>query len=317
MNDAKRKAVLVFSISMMTVGSSINLMFLGSIPRFGNSVLQDYFYRCRSCGKSLQWQVDGIDVVSHLATDTIGQIRFRADRSNSDINYLSMLLSLRITNNEVCMTSLLLVTHLSGDTPEVLCRGDSEPHQIIDSMTSMAIDSVIKNDVQMDYLLYNNYTIIRLGIEYITHIFMCNVNGTSLTWMVNGKPGGDFISEHDVATSAVRRYHDALVYTEAALITNRHSKTLSSILVLSGNSSTKEFALSCRSDITELNLVVKNQDLFQPQVTAPVTVFLCKFIFITPHAQRERGKVIGVGVHMLICLWTKKKFESLQKSSPR
>ena len=31
-------------------------------------------------------------------------------------------------------------------------------------------------------------------------------------------------------------------------------------------------------------------------------------LFITPHAQRERGKVIGCGVH--ICLWTKKIFES-------
>ena len=39
-------------------------------------------------------------------------------------------------------------------------------------------------------------------------------------------------------------------------------------------------------------------------------------LFITPHAQRERGKVIGRGVHMYIyiyiyiCLWSKKKFES-------
>ena len=33
---------------------------------------------------------------------------------------------------------------------------------------------------------------------------------------------------------------------------------------------------------------------------------------ITPHAQRERGKVIGCGVHIYIyiCLWTKKIFES-------
>ena len=35
-------------------------------------------------------------------------------------------------------------------------------------------------------------------------------------------------------------------------------------------------------------------------------------IIITPHAQRERGKEIGCGVHIYIymCLWTKKKFES-------
>ena len=33
---------------------------------------------------------------------------------------------------------------------------------------------------------------------------------------------------------------------------------------------------------------------------------------ITPHAQRERGKVIGRGVlvYIYICLWTKKIFES-------
>ena len=33
---------------------------------------------------------------------------------------------------------------------------------------------------------------------------------------------------------------------------------------------------------------------------------------ITPHAQRERGKVIGRGVHIYIyiCLWSKKKIES-------
>ena len=33
-------------------------------------------------------------------------------------------------------------------------------------------------------------------------------------------------------------------------------------------------------------------------------------VFITPHAQRERGKVIDRGVHIYICLWLKKKFES-------
>ena len=32
-------------------------------------------------------------------------------------------------------------------------------------------------------------------------------------------------------------------------------------------------------------------------------------VFI-PHAQHERGKAIGCGVHIYICLWTKKIFES-------
>ena len=33
-------------------------------------------------------------------------------------------------------------------------------------------------------------------------------------------------------------------------------------------------------------------------------------VLFTPHAQRERGKVIGHGVHIYIYLWLKKKFES-------
>ena len=34
------------------------------------------------------------------------------------------------------------------------------------------------------------------------------------------------------------------------------------------------------------------------------------FSIITLHAQRERGKVMGLGVLVYICLWSKKIFES-------
>ena len=47
-----------------------------------------------------------------------------------------------------------------------------------------------------------------------------------------------------------------------------------------------------------------------------MSVMSNKTAIFTPHAQRERGKVIGRGVHIYIyiyiyvCLWSKKKFES-------
>ena len=39
---------------------------------------------------------------------------------------------------------------------------------------------------------------------------------------------------------------------------------------------------------------------------------LVSICVVTPHAQRERGKVIDRGVRIIIyiCLWSKKKFES-------
>ena len=42
-------------------------------------------------------------------------------------------------------------------------------------------------------------------------------------------------------------------------------------------------------------------------------------VLFTPHAQRERGKVIGRGVHIYIyiCLWSKKKLNrTLEIDSP-
>ena len=49
-----------------------------------------------------------------------------------------------------------------------------------------------------------------------------------------------------------------------------------------------------------------------------VGIAVIHFIIFTPHAQRERGKVIGIGVHiiMFICLWEKKLNRTLAIDSP-
>ena len=43
---------------------------------------------------------------------------------------------------------------------------------------------------------------------------------------------------------------------------------------------------------------------------------LFHFLFITPHAQRERGKVIGRGVHIYICGRKKNLNRTLEIDSP-
>ena len=40
------------------------------------------------------------------------------------------------------------------------------------------------------------------------------------------------------------------------------------------------------------------------------TTYVSSIFIITPHTQRERGYVIWSGVHIYICLWSKKIFES-------
>ena len=260
---------------MMKYGVSVELMYLGTLPRLGDLTHFDYFYKCRSCGQSLQWQVDGVDAASHFATDNIGQKRFRANSSGNDIIYLSMLLSSSITNNEVCLIALLLVSRSSMVDLDVLCRGDSEQQRVNNFMTITAYNSTKRGSVQIDYLISNNSIIVLTGVEYTTRIFMCNVNGTSLTWMVNGESSGGFVAHNKIGTSAIRRHltNDAVVYTEAALITNEPLiKTLTSVLVLSENSSIRQFTISCRSDITELIFNVMDQEVSEPQETTDVVL---------------------------------------------
>ena len=48
-------------------------------------------------------------------------------------------------------------------------------------------------------------------------------------------------------------------------------------------------------------------------------MYVCMYlnnIFITPHAQRERGKVIGRGVHIYICGRKKNLNRTLEIDSP-
>ena len=49
---------------------------------------------------------------------------------------------------------------------------------------------------------------------------------------------------------------------------------------------------------------------FAKLLLLPFINIIIIIVIITPHAQRAWGKVIGCGVHIYICLWTKKIFES-------
>ena len=78
-------------------------------------------------------------------------------------------------------------------------------------------------------------------------------------------------------------------------------------------------ALNCTKFDSQPQAMTLTNFLFS-QVTLSVSSNQSKYNsnIITPHAQRERGKVIGRGVHICIyiyiyiyiCLWSKKIFES-------
>ena len=240
--------------------AAVNVRFLGSVARFRNSSRLDYYYICRTCGQTIQWEVNMADGPSHFETDKIGQVRFRADSTGDDINYLSILLLRTNTNNEMCLTALLVVSRLSSEPVSIVCRGDTSQKMAGNNPTSTFLsDKAIEGDVRIDYLFYDDDIISEHTSTYRTFIFICNVNGTSQFWMAGTDSIGGFVLNNDVGLDAIQRNrNDAdIAYTVAVLIARQLiQRTLTSILVLLEENYTRNFSVSCRSDTTELSLPV-------------------------------------------------------------
>ena len=221
---------------MVTMSNLIDLQYLGSFPRIGNSTRIDYYYRCRTHGNSLQWRVNSEDAGSHSDTDTVGKVRYRSESNGEDIRYLSMLLSRKSSNDSFCLEAMLMISHPSIVDLITVCRGDKQQQAVQNSPPYMSSTIKTKDSVRMDVMLHDIDEIDCSRHRYNTYILVCDVSGTSQTWLVDKKSSGGFVTQNSLGTEVVqhRNNDEALAYTEAILIANRQSKLiLTALLVLS------------------------------------------------------------------------------------
>ena len=250
------------------VRGTVVVQFLKSVPHFGSSTRNDYYFSCSVNGDSLQWRVNNADAGSHIVQDVIGVTRYRSDNSSEYLEFLTMLLSKNTSNNGNELTAVLVISSSSMMTLIIVCRGEAEQHSVENSVTSTAYSKEIKANVDFEYVFYSDDIITERISKYITFFFVCRVGGQSLTWLLQGRSIAGFVTGNGLGTDVIERHNNnAVVFAEAVLVGKESSENkLTSLLILSEMLSTEEFTITCRSDTTELDFVVTNPITISPNI---------------------------------------------------
>ena len=278
--------LVLLSVINTLAQNTVSVQYLGYVNRIRNERRHDYYYHCNACGQSLQWRVNGEDAGSHSEMDTVGQLRYRMDGDGENIVSLTMLLSRRNIRSEFCLVALLVVSYTSqqNPNPNVICQGDSQSNVPNPQASPMMNDSRTDDDVAIEYVLYNENIITQCNSTYSTYVFMCDVTGSSQTWMVNRESSGGFVLQNTLGTEAVRRQtnDEEVAYTEAVFVSKQTvRRSLTAILVLSEKSSTARFNITCRSDNTELHFEVGRGQIMSTSTTPTTSTTTSDFSFST------------------------------------
>ena len=141
-----------------------------------NTAYWDYYFNCKTTGRVLLWEVNGIGLDGFLSTDDVGEVSV-----GNSFNYTAVLLSKQEMHGQFILDSILILSVSSKTTLDVACSNGPS----IDRTSNMeSTDGVIRNmstdSVFKEYLL----TVSIVGDEGNTSIFICGVQNTSMYWRI-------------------------------------------------------------------------------------------------------------------------------------
>ena len=234
----------------------IHARYLDNVRRFGSSTHFDYYYKCRVCNDTLTWHVNSRIVSSYFIQGEVGDIIATPNMSNGHI--ISILLSSkRNENDQVCLTSMLMVPHLQE--PQVACSGNRERIELKNSERSEVCDSYINGSVKME-LVFSD------GLEtgnYKIHVVLCLTYG-SMSWQIDGKAFVTFINyinskSHIGKNNTENQRNDPMLLYRGAILIDRINDSLTSLLVVIENNSTMTSNYMCKSSTDNLDISLPPQ----------------------------------------------------------
>ena len=259
-------------------GETIDAQFLNVIRRSGPSQYYDYFYSCNSCGRGVQWEVDGESAATHTITDNIGSVAYETERNDSSVlRYTSVLLRKQPKNEAICMDVLLIVTRTEMHPIQVICRGASKQVVIDHQLPDLTVDRpVTENDVKLNFIIGQRGVVLS-NSSFVTQVIMCTTSETSQLWERDQKLAGAF-NRVDSAGSSYSESHDldsSVVSREAILLVKRRNVELTSVLIISELNSTLNYTVSCLSDTSFASISLpqgsNHSNSTHPNSTRPVS----------------------------------------------
>ncbi len=167
------------------------------------------------------WLVNGNTELVHLEESSrVGKVVFQDDM-NGRSRYTSMILSLRNTNNRVCMDVAMVATQSQPDwRPDVICQGSHEQYIIQYDVPMMDPLSEIQNrSVTLRHAIDGD-DIISTGNNYATHILVCRSHSNKAIWRKQRTFLAAFngINQVGDAVHSVHTLDSSTVLSEAVLL---------------------------------------------------------------------------------------------------
>ena len=250
-------------ISLKVKGETIDAQFLNVMRRPSSNRYFDYFYSCNSCGRGIQWEVNGESAATHTVTDDIGSVAYETEHNDSSaLRYTSILLGKRSKNDSVCMDALLIVTRTELHLIQVICRGTSQQIIINYQLPDLTVNIPLsENNVKLNFII-GQQGVISSNSNIVTQVLMCTTRETSQLWERDQQLAGAFNGVDNAGSSYYESHSldSSVVSREAILLVKRRNVEITSVLVISELNSTHNFTVSCLSDsdFASINLLSRN-----------------------------------------------------------
>ena len=246
-------------ISLKVKGETIHAQFLNVMRRSSSNRYFDYLYSCNSCGRGIQWEVNGESAAMHTVTDNIGSVAYETKHNDSSaLRYTSILLGKRSKNDSVCMDALLIVTRTELHLIQVICRGTSQQIIINYQLPDLTVNIPLsENNVKLNFII-GQQGVISSNSSIVTQVLMCTTRETSQFWERDKQFAGAFNGVDNAGSSYYESHflESSVVSLEVILLVYRRNIEITSVLVISELNSTQNFTVSCLSDsnFTSINL---------------------------------------------------------------
>ncbi len=215
--------------------------FLARLQRI-DSTSYDFYYCCNICGGHLLWRVDSEDVGSYSTGTTPGSAIRQTSNTNSNIKYVSMILSVQNETTGDCIDSVLIATNTDSDwRPDVVCRG---AHGQI--TVTYRNERYVSESRRADGAAISE--VISLNTTCETQIIVCHSNDTVLSWSRNNRTITSF-NESTIRGNFRFDVPPVRVGDEMyqALLLGVDSETLFSALFWTNFRSVESFNITCSS----------------------------------------------------------------------
>ena len=173
--------LLFISLTLIsTTSCSVQVTYLNGVPRLSNTSYWDYYFNCKTTGKTLIWEVNGTGLKGFLSSNVVSEVSFGVIPNS--VNYTAALLSKQERDGQFIFDSILILSVSSKTTLDVACSNGPSIDRTsnIDSTDDGVIRNMSMGSVFEEYLV----TVSIVGDEGNTSIFICGVQNTTMYWRI-------------------------------------------------------------------------------------------------------------------------------------